>query len=155
MSTPHTKHKKMHPEHRRSRFKPRPVCDLEARGCFKHRTCALGQIRRCTGTMFEACLKPENMTGTSFELILLPGRLNGWLAAWRVGWLASWLPAAPAQNAKLASKHVPAVFLSNGGPSKHAPVHPGKSRDAQARRLKHAICLEAQRARCLKPPHRC
>ena len=90
VSTPHTKHKKMHPEHRRSRFKPRPVCDLEARGCFKHRTCALGQIRRCTGTMFGACLKLENTTGTSFEVILLSGRLLGWLADGSAGWLAGW-----------------------------------------------------------------
>jgi len=148
----------MPPEHRLSRFKPRPVCDLEARGCFKHRTCAFGQIKRCTGTAFEACPKLENTTGTSFKANFVVGalaRLAGRRVGWLTGWLAGWLPAAPAQNAKLDSKHVPVVFLSNGGPSKHAPVHPGKSRDAQTRRLEHAMCLKAQRARCLRQPHRC
>ena len=31
--------------------------------------------------MFGACLKHENTSGTSFEIILLSGRVLGWLAA--------------------------------------------------------------------------
>jgi len=41
--------------------------------------------------MFEACLKLEGTTDTSFELNLLPGCLLGWLAGWLASWLAGWL----------------------------------------------------------------
>ena len=76
-----------------------------------HRTCALGQIRRCTSTMFEACLKLEDTTSTSFELNLLPGCLLGWLADWLASWLAGWLAGSqrtpPRTPNRLQSMYLP------------------------------------------------
>ena len=96
-----------------------------------------------------------------FELIeftWLPGWLPGWVAGWRVACLAGWPGGSQGlrpESRSSPAKHVPVAFLSNGCASNDTPVHLVKSRDAQAQRLKQALCPKAQRVRRLKLRHRC